>query len=75
MDVLRERLRQLETVSRVDFSANFTYLDPQEEKRREEKERELASLGHRSVHSGEGDCHRFYDYFSDVSDVRPFARP
>lgn len=47
VDVLRERLHQLETVSKVDFSAVYTYRDPEEEKRNEEQQRELASLSFR----------------------------
>ena len=47
VEVVRERLHQLETVSRVDFSAVYNYQDPDQERRREEQERELASLSYR----------------------------
>jgi hypothetical protein len=47
VEVLRERLEQLERVSRVDFSAVYNYQDPEEERRKEEQERQLSSLNSR----------------------------
>ncbi len=44
VEVLRDRLHQLQAVNRVDFSAVYNYLDPDQERRREEQERQLASL-------------------------------
>jgi hypothetical protein len=47
VEVLRERLEQVEAVSRVDFSASYNYQDPEEERRKEEQQRQLLSLNSR----------------------------